>query len=99
VFAPIFAMTHGLLPIQRRMERVFKHVTLETGLALGLTLLITGVGGSLAACLAWRGAGYGPLLVQHTLLAAGEDFAESAAQNVVRRPSSRPRLGRLPANW
>jgi len=67
VFARIFAMTHGLLPMHRRMERVFEHLTLETGLALGLVLLIAGLGASLGAFIAWRGSGYGPLSVQHTL--------------------------------
>ena len=32
------------------------------------------------------------------LLAAGEDFAESAAQNVARWPSSRPLFGLLPGD-
>jgi hypothetical protein len=67
VFARIFAMTQGLLPPQERMKAVFKHVTLESGLILGLALLIAGFGGSLSAFLEWRRAGYGPLLVQHTL--------------------------------
>jgi hypothetical protein len=67
VFARIFAMTHGLLPRQERLERAFKYITLETGLAVGGTLLAIGLAVSLAAFLAWRGTGYGPLLVQHTL--------------------------------
>jgi len=67
VFARIFAMTHGLLPMQRRMERIFKHVTLETGLSLGLTLMGAGLVGSLIAFLDWRATGYGPLPVQRTL--------------------------------
>jgi hypothetical protein len=67
VFARVFAMTHGLLPMHRRMERVFKHVTLESGLAVGLGLLAVGLAGSLSALLTWRSTGYGPLSVEHTL--------------------------------
>lgn len=66
-FARIFAMTHGLLPIHERMERIFKRVTLETGLVLGFALLLIGTAGSIVAFLAWQRTGYGPLLVQHTL--------------------------------
>jgi glycosyltransferase involved in cell wall biosynthesis len=67
VFARVFAMTHGLLPIHPRMERIFRHVNLETGLAVGLTMLMAGLAASLGAFLAWRSSGYGPLSVQHSL--------------------------------
>jgi hypothetical protein len=60
VFARIFAMTQGLLPPQGRMKAIFKHVTLESGLMLGLALLFAGFGGSLATLLGWRRTGYGP---------------------------------------
>jgi glycosyltransferase involved in cell wall biosynthesis len=67
VFARIFAMTHGLLPRQKSLERLFKYITLETGLAVGFGLLTIGLGASLVAFLGWRDTGYGPLSVQHTL--------------------------------
>jgi glycosyltransferase involved in cell wall biosynthesis len=67
LFAKIFAVTQGLLPESLRLNRVLLHVKLEAGLLLGVTLLLIGVSGSVAAVLGWRAAGYGPLLVSSTL--------------------------------
>ena len=69
VFARIFAFTHGLLPKIARFERAFERLTLETGLAVGFALLLVGLGGSVAAFLGWRAAGYGPLSYEHTMRA------------------------------
>jgi glycosyltransferase involved in cell wall biosynthesis len=67
VFSRIFAVSHGLLPASARLERAFRYITLEGGLLVGLLLLVIGFGGSLAAFVHWRDAGYGPLSVQRTL--------------------------------
>lgn len=67
VFSKIFAVTHGLLPRTERFENMFRYITLETGLLVGATLILIGLGGSLAAFLHWRSGGYGPLVVQRTL--------------------------------
>jgi glycosyltransferase involved in cell wall biosynthesis len=43
VFAKIFAITEGLLPMDSRLERSFRFVTLETGLVCGAILTVAGV--------------------------------------------------------
>jgi glycosyltransferase involved in cell wall biosynthesis len=43
VFAKVFAITEGLLPMDSRLERSFRVVTLETGLVCGAILTIAGV--------------------------------------------------------
>lgn len=61
VFAKIFAVTEGLMPPDPRLERMFRFVTLETGLAAGGILLLAGLAGSLHAVFVWRGESFGPL--------------------------------------
>jgi hypothetical protein len=61
VFAKIFAVTEGLMPPDPRLERAFRHVTLETGLVLGGGLLLGGMAGSLHAVSVWRDGAFGPL--------------------------------------
>lgn len=43
IFAKIFAMTEGLLPMDARLEKTFRVVTLETGLVVGGVLAVAGV--------------------------------------------------------
>ncbi len=42
VFAKVFAITEGLLPMDPRLERAFRIVTLETGLLVGAVLVAAG---------------------------------------------------------
>lgn len=42
IFAKIFAITEGLLPMDTRLEKTFRTVTLETGLVCGALLTISG---------------------------------------------------------
>ncbi len=42
VFAKIFAITEGLLPMDSRLEKAFRTVTLETGLVCGALLTVAG---------------------------------------------------------
>jgi len=42
VFAKVFAITEGLLPMDSRLEKTFRVVTLETGLVLGALLTVAG---------------------------------------------------------
>jgi glycosyltransferase involved in cell wall biosynthesis len=42
VFAKVFAITEGLLPMDSRLERAFRIVTLETGLVCGALLTVAG---------------------------------------------------------
>jgi glycosyltransferase involved in cell wall biosynthesis len=53
VFTKVFAITEGLLPEDPRLTRIFRWVTLETGLALGGLLLAVGLGGSAWAVFDW----------------------------------------------
>lgn len=47
VFTKVFAISEGLLPDDPRLTRVFRYVTLETGLAVGATLAAAGIGGTI----------------------------------------------------
>lgn len=60
VLGKIFAVTEGLLPPDQRLERLFRCVTLETGLAVGVALVIGGAAGSLWSLVAWGRTSFGP---------------------------------------
>lgn len=61
LFTKIFAISEGLLPEDARLNRLFRFITLETGLVAGALLLLLGVFGTLRAVWLWNGAGFGPL--------------------------------------
>jgi len=61
LFTKIFAINEGLLPEDPRLNRVFRVVTLEVGLALGALLLIAGLSGSVWALAVWDATGFGAL--------------------------------------
>ena len=61
ILTKLFAITEGLLPPDPRLERVFRHITLETGLAGGTLALVTGCVLLLMAVLVWRRTGWGRL--------------------------------------
>ncbi len=58
VFAKVFAITEGLLPMDPRLERGFRFVTLETGLAAGAALLLGGTTLVLRVIGVWAGEDY-----------------------------------------
>jgi glycosyltransferase involved in cell wall biosynthesis len=60
-FTKIFAINEGLLPPDRRLDRVFKIITLEVGLVLGVLMLAAGVAGSLYALAVWEQTAFGVL--------------------------------------
>ena len=66
-FTKVFAITEGLLPEDPRLNRVFRWITLETGLAFGGLLLFLGVGGSIFAVSGWARESFGALDADHTL--------------------------------
>jgi glycosyltransferase involved in cell wall biosynthesis len=66
-FTKVFAITEGLLPEDPRLHRVFRWVTLETGLMVGGLLMLLGVGGSFVAVSDWARDSFGALQPQHTL--------------------------------
>lgn len=51
--ARIYALNEGLLPEDRTLERMFRYFTLETGLAVGVTLLLLGLIGGLSVAAGW----------------------------------------------
>jgi len=67
VFTKFFAIHEGLLPEDPRLARVLRHVTLETGLAAGLLLVLLGLGGTLWALSDWGAQSFGPLEPTQTL--------------------------------
>jgi glycosyltransferase involved in cell wall biosynthesis len=66
-FTKVFAITEGLLPEDPRLNRVFRWVTLETGLVLGGLLMALGVGGSIFAVSGWAKESFGALDAGHML--------------------------------
>ncbi|HEY0142007.1 MAG TPA: glycosyltransferase family 2 protein [Thermoanaerobaculia bacterium] len=53
VFTKVYAISAGLLPQDRRVERVLRLITLEAGLIIGFLLVMFGLGGSLFAVGVW----------------------------------------------
>jgi glycosyltransferase involved in cell wall biosynthesis len=68
LFTKTFAITEGLLPPDPRLDRLYRYVTLETGLIVGGAILIVGVIGSLYAVGVWRARAFGPLDVSEVAL-------------------------------
>ena len=61
MLSKIFAMNEGLLPHSVALEKAFKYITLEVGLAVGTLVLIAGLAGAGAALAEWEQADFGPL--------------------------------------
>jgi hypothetical protein len=66
VFAKIFAVTEGLVPADRQLDRLFKFVDLEKGLIVGAVLTAIGLVASIYALSDWGGRLFGPLDVSRT---------------------------------
>ena len=67
IFTKVFAISEGLLPQDPRVDRVFRVITLEVGLVVGVLLLLLGFGGSLHAVHSWSSTMFGPLQPAVTL--------------------------------
>jgi glycosyltransferase involved in cell wall biosynthesis len=67
MFARAFAATEGLLPPSKNMERVFRVVTLEVGLVVGLLLFLAGLGLSIYTVAFWSGRSFGALSTSSTI--------------------------------
>jgi glycosyltransferase involved in cell wall biosynthesis len=61
LFTKIFAIREGLLPEDARLSKLFRYVTLETGLIIGALLLLLGLAGSFWAVSIWSGRHFGNL--------------------------------------
>ena len=66
-FTKIFAIAKGLFPPDPALDRVFRHVRLETGLLIGSALIACGLGGSLYAVHFWRTQHFGMLDYSRTM--------------------------------
>ena len=67
VGAKIFAVAEGLLPAGARWSRLFRIVTLETGLCAGAALFAAGLGLSVYAFVHWERESFGPLDYSSTM--------------------------------
>jgi hypothetical protein len=66
-FTKIFAISEGLLPEDPRLSRLFRYVTLEVGLAVGIFLVLAGAGAWVLGLEYWRNHHFGPLDPEKTL--------------------------------
>jgi glycosyltransferase involved in cell wall biosynthesis len=61
VFAKVFGVNQGFLPPDERLNKLFRYVTLETGLVVGGLLFLLGLGLATFAMAEWALAHFGPL--------------------------------------
>ena len=66
-FTKIFAISEGLLPEDPRLSRVFRYVTLETGLVTGVLLILAGTSAWVLGLEYWRILAFGALDPEITL--------------------------------
>jgi glycosyltransferase involved in cell wall biosynthesis len=67
VFTKLFAISEGLLPEDKTLDRLFRYITLETGLLAGALLIAAGLGISVYAVSVWRIHNFGTLDYAHTM--------------------------------
>jgi hypothetical protein len=67
VSAKVFGTQEGFLPPNPAFERLFKSVTLETGLLFGCFLLLCGAGILAYAIFLWHAAGFGHMSPERML--------------------------------
>lgn len=62
VFTKTFAISEGLLPEDPRLTRLYRYVTLETGIVAGIALVIIGLALAAAAIGIWQTQDFGPIV-------------------------------------
>lgn len=60
-FSKVFAIQEGLLPPDPRLDRLFRYITLETGLVAGAVLVLLGFVGAGASVAYWSAQSFGNL--------------------------------------
>jgi glycosyltransferase involved in cell wall biosynthesis len=66
-FTKIFAISEGLLPPDAALDKLFRYITLEVGLAVGVVLTIAGLGASVSAVSGWGAQHFGMLDYSRTM--------------------------------
>jgi len=66
-FTKLFGISEGLLPEDSRLTWLFRYITLEVGLAVGVLLILAGTGAWGLGLAYWRSHHYGPLDPEKTL--------------------------------
>jgi len=66
-FTKIFAISEGLLPADPALDKVFRYVTLEVGLGIGVLMTILGLGASVYAVSGWGAQHFGMLDYSRTM--------------------------------
>lgn len=61
IFTKVFAITGKLMPEDPRLNRIFRHFRLETGLAVGGLLIAAGVGLGVYSLFLWNAHNFGPM--------------------------------------
>lgn len=67
VFGKTFAITEGLLPRDRKMDKVLHHFHLEVWLLVGALLVAAGLGGAAYSVMAWQRYTFGALVPGHVM--------------------------------
>jgi glycosyltransferase involved in cell wall biosynthesis len=67
LFTKAFAMSEGLIPEDRRLNKLFYYLSLELGLILGSLLLLLGMLGSFYAFYIWKANFFGALNPTYTM--------------------------------
>jgi glycosyltransferase involved in cell wall biosynthesis len=67
VFTKFFAISEGLLPPDPTLDKLFRYITLEVGLAVGTLLTLGGLALSVYSVTAWGSKHFGPLDYSHTM--------------------------------
>jgi len=62
LFTKTFAISEGLLPEDPRLTRLYRYVTLETGIVAGIVLVIAGLALAVTAIGLWQTQGFGPIV-------------------------------------
>jgi glycosyltransferase involved in cell wall biosynthesis len=66
-FTKLFGISEGLLPEDPRLTRLFRYVTLEVGLVVGVLLILAGTGAWVFGLEYWRSHHFGPIDPEKTL--------------------------------
>jgi glycosyltransferase involved in cell wall biosynthesis len=67
ILGKVFAWNEGLLPVGERFRRLFRYVTLEVGVAMGLVWVVAGAAGAIFAFVRWSDVSFGALDASRTM--------------------------------